>query len=126
VHARFKAQFNLPDPRRIPGAAVPVARGFPKRPLLGRFRKLIQPRARLSLKFTISKARGLRFGAPARRPRPLVAESVQVGTNFSLLAGGKMSAHAGVSKEAALIEAIRRQTPFETYRPTLWRKLTHR
>lgn len=119
MHARFKAQFNLPNLRRTPGAAVPTVREFPKRPLLGRFRTLMQPRTRLSLKFTTSSARGLRFGAPARRLRPLVAESVQIGTNFSLLAGGKMSTHAGISKEAALIEAARRQTPFETYRPIL-------
>lgn len=54
------------------------------------------------------------------------SKRVRIGTNFALRAGENISAHAGVSKDAAMIEAIRRQTPFETYRPRLWHMLTHR
>lgn len=56
----------------------------------------------------------------------ITRRQIQPGTNFVLLAGEATSTHAGISKEAAMIEAIRRQTPFETYRPRLWHMLTHR
>jgi hypothetical protein len=99
---------------------------LPRRRPLGPLFSFIRPQAQLPRKFVLKKLHGLRFGIPGRSLRAISSKRVRIGTNFALRVGENISAHAGVSKDAALIEAIRRQTPFETYRPRLWHMLTHR
>jgi len=119
MRAQSKNKFALTALRSTAGTTAPTKLHLFRQSPLGRFRRLTQPRVSLPLKFTTNRPRALRFGALVRRPRALPRDRVTVGTNFSLVAGENISARTGTSKEAALLAAIRRQTPFETYRPRL-------
>lgn len=109
----------------MPAPAATVSTSPRRRPLDRSF-NIVHPRVQLPKKFTSKKLRGLRFGVPAQPLQVISHRRARTGTNFALLAGETISARAGVSRDAAMIEAIRRQTPFETYRPRLWHMLTHR
>lgn len=119
MRVQLKNKFAFIALRSAAGSAASARPYLFRRPPLGRFHRLTQPCAHLPLKFTTNKPRALRFGALARRPQALPRDRATTGTNFSLLAGDNISARAGASKEAVMLAAIRRQTPFETYRPQL-------
>lgn len=119
VRVQLKNKFAFTAPRSADGSAATARPYLFRRPAPGRFHRLAWPCVPLPLKFTTSGPRALRFGALARRPQALPRGRVVAGTNFSLLAGDNVSARAGASKAAAMLAAIRRQTPFETYRPRL-------
>lgn len=86
---------------------------------LGHYRKLSRRLATLRGKFSM-KLPVTGIAARTSSVSNFVPQKrVRAGTNFSLRVGGRISARAGLSKEAIEIEAIRRQTPFEVYRPKL-------
>lgn len=86
---------------------------------LGRYRKVHLLRSELRRKFVLTPANGARFGAITRCLTPAPLEKAHAGVHFFVRVGGHISARAGMSKEALLIEERRRQTPFEVFRPKL-------
>lgn len=86
---------------------------------LGCYRKVHLLRNELRRKFVLTPASDARFGTTTRCLIPAPLEKAHVGVHFFVRVGGHISARAGISKEALLIEERRRQTPFEVFRPKL-------
>ena len=86
---------------------------------LGRYRKIHLLRSELRRKFTVTPGHGARFAVTTHRLNPAPLEKARTGVHFFVRVGGHISARAGMSKEALLIEERRRQTPFEVFRPKL-------
>jgi len=119
TRAAFKKQLGLKALPVATAAVKPSSELILERAALGRYRKLPRQLATLRRKFfTKLSSKGAAAGVfSGVNPAPL--KRVCTRTNFSLRVGGRISARAGVSKEALEIEVIRRRTPFEVYRPKL-------
>lgn len=119
IRSMFKKQMILKALTTTVTTDKPSAALIQERAALGHFRTLPHLRATLRGKFSVkptikgdaTRAFSVIDSTPLKR--------VSTGTNFYLRVGGRVSARAGLSKEALEIEAIRRQTPFEVYRPKL-------
>lgn len=119
IRSVFKKQIRLKALTTAVTTGKPSAELIQERATLGHFRTLPHLRTTLRGKFSVKPA----IKGDATRAFSVIdlapLKKVRTGTNFFLRVGGRVSARAGLSKEALEIEAIRRQTPFEVYRPKL-------